>query len=404
MKTKADNLPRALIVSTVALNALGIGLVIPVMPQLLQQIGGVDISRAASIGGMLSLAFVAMQVLFGPLMGALSDQFGRRPVIVISLLTSAIDYAVLSFSNLLLLFFLARLVSGIASATYSVANATMADTVPPEKRAAQFGLTGAALGIGFVLGPVFGGLLGEIGPRAPFVAAACLCFSAATLCYFFLPETLAKESRRKLQFHDCIPLRPLWALRRQPRIRTLALVNFFDGLAGTVFPAVWSYYCLAQFDWQPGMVGVSLAAYGICMAGIQGGLIRVLVPRWGEHRTALVGLVFGVIGFLVLCRLESGTLTLMLIPILTLRVLSSTAVSGLVSKQASGDEQGELQGILTGVNGVAQLISLPLMTQVFEFANHPGAATPWPGAPFAVAAGFTAMALVILAMRKASQE
>ncbi len=217
---------------------------------------------------MLSLVFVAMQILFGPLLGALSDQFGRRPVIVISLLTSAIDYAVLSVSNLLLPFFSARLVSSVASATYSRANATMSDTVPPDKRAAQFELTGAALGIGFVLGPVFGGLLGEIGPRAPFLAAACLCFSAATICLFFLPETLIKENCRKLQLRDCIPLRPLWALRRQPSVRALALVNFFDALAGTVFPAVWAYYCLAQFDWQPGMVGVSLAAYGICIAGI----------------------------------------------------------------------------------------------------------------------------------------
>lgn len=396
MKTSNHHLPQALIVTTVAINALGIGLILPVMPDLLQQVGHVDIARAAAIGGLLSLAFAAMQVMFGPLLGGLSDQFGRRPVIIISLLANAFDYAILAISNLLWLFFVARLLSGIASATFSVANAVLADMAPPEKRAAHFGLTGAAFGVGFVLGPVAGGLLGELGPRAPFLAATLLCVSAAGLCWLFLPETLTTQNRRTLRLTDSIPLAAFLKLRRRMDIAPLVLVNFLDELSGLVYPAVWAYFTVARFGWGPSTVGLSLAAYGLCMVFIQGGLIRVLVSRLGEQGTSIFGLSAGIVGFLVLSRLESGAIAFLLTPLSAVRVVSDTALSGLLSRRVSDSEQGELQGILAGVSGVSTLIAIPLMTQIFALTNHPERINPWPGAPFAVAAVFSAMALTVL--------
>ena len=394
--THVARLPRALVVVIVAINALGIGLILPVMPDLLKQVGEVDIARAAAIGGFLSLAFAAMQVLFGPLLGALSDQFGRRSVLLVSLVSSGIDYAILATSNVLWLFFVVRILSGISSATFSVANAALADISSPERRAANFGLTSAAFGIGFVLGPVVGGLLGELGPRAPFFAAAVLCFGAGALCWFFLPETMAPEKRRKLKFADCIPLAAFVKLRHRMDIAPLVLVNFLDALAGVVYPAVWAYFAVARFGWAPSMIGISLALYGLSMAVIQGGLIRVLVSRLGEARTAVLGLVAGIIGFLILGTIKSGTIALFLTPLSAFRAVSGTAITGLMSRRVSDSGQGELQGILAGVGAVSRLLAIPLLTQVFAFANRPDANNPWPGASFALSAVFSVMALAVL--------
>jgi len=240
---KLSRLPKAIVIAIVAINSLGIGLALPVMPDLLREVGRVDIGQAAAIGGLLSLAFAAMQVLFGPMIGALSDRFGRRPVLIVSLLVSALDYAILAIANALWIFFVIRLFAGIAAATFSVSNAVLADTSAPEDRAAQFGLTGAAFGLGFVIGPLFGGFLGEFGPRMPFIAAGCLCFLAA---------------------HH-LSLVPLF------------LVQFFDSISNFVYPAVWAYFAMVQFGWTPTTIGLSLAFYGASMALIQAGGVRL--PR-----------------------------------------------------------------------------------------------------------------------------
>ena len=286
--------------------------------------------------------------------------------------------------------------SGTASATFSVANAALADMVPPEKRAENFGLTSAAFGVGFVLGPVVGGLLGELGPRAPFIAAAILCFGASLLFGLFFPETLSQINRRKLKLSDCIPLAAFVRLRRRMNLTPLVLVNFLDALSGLVYPAVWAYFTVARFGWAPSTVGLSLAAYGLCMAVIQGGLIRVFVNRLGEQNTSIFGLLAGILGFMVLSVLESGGLAFLLTPLFAVRAVSNTTISGLLSRRVNDSEQGELQGILTGVNGVSTLIAIPLMTQIFFFFNKADVLTPWPGAPFAMAAIFSAMALAVL--------
>jgi len=377
---KLSRLPKAIVIAIVAINSLGIGLALPVMPDLLREVGRVDIGQAAAIGGLLSLAFAAMQVLFGPMIGALSDRFGRRPVLIVSLLVSALDYAILAIANALWIFFVIRLFAGIAAATFSVSNAVLADTSAPEDRAAQFGLTGAAFGLGFVIGPLFGGFLGEFGPRMPFIAAGCLCFLAALLAWILLPETHAVENRRAFRLSDCIPFAAFGKLRHHLSLVPLFLVQFFDSISNFVYPAVWAYFAMVQFGWTPTTIGLSLAFYGASMALIQAGGVRLLVKQIGETRTAVLGLSLGVLGFLILAA----------------RAISNTAIAGLLSREMPEDAQGELQGLLTGITGLATLMSLPLMTQIFAFANSPDRGTQWPGAPFAVAAGFSLVALLLL--------
>jgi len=393
---KRSRFTTAIVISIVAINALGIGLVLPVMPALLGEVGQVDIGQAAAIGGLMSFAFAGMQVLFGPLLGALSDRFGRRPVLIISLLMSALDYAILSIANALWVFFVIRLFSGIASATFSVANAVLADTSDPKDRAAQFGLTGAAFGLGFVIGPLFGGFLGELGPRTPFIAAGLLCFIAAVLVAIALPETLASKHRRPITWTDCIPFVAFGKLRKRLSLVPLFIVQLLDSIAGFVYPAVWAYFTVAQFGWSPPTIGLSLAGYGLCMAVIQAGGVRLLVTRIGERRTAVLGLSMGVFGFALLSVITSGVMAFVFLPLFAGRAISNSALSGLLSGQMPKDAQGELQGIFSGLTGLAVMVSLPLMTQVFSAANSAQQGTSWPGAPFAVAAAFSSLSLGIL--------
>ena len=366
------------------------------MPDLLREVGQVEIGEAAAIGGMLSLAFAAMQVLFGPTLGVLSDRFGRRPVLITSLLMSAVDYAILAVANALWVFVVVRLLSGIASATFSVSNAVLADTSAPEDRAAQFGLTGAAFGLGFVLGPLFGGVLGEFGPRMPFVAAGALCFIAAALAWLFLPETRPEGEQKPFRWEDCIPFAAFARLRSNLSLLPLFAVQFLDAVAGFVYPAVWAYFAIVQFGWTPATVGISLAGYGAFMALIQAGGVRPLVRRIGEAQTAILGLSLGILSFVIMSGLTSGLVALLLTPLLTSRAIASTAVSGLLSRQMPPDVQGQLQGMLSGVTGLATLVSVPLMTQVFAVATASDGGLNWPGAPFALSAVFSAMALCLL--------
>lgn len=395
MRALRERWPYIVVILTVAINALGIGLILPVMPSLLLDMGVPSLSQAAAIGGMLSLVFAAMQFLCAPLLGRLSDRYGRRAVLIASLLMIGIDYAILAVAGSLWLFFLARMVSGMASATFSVANAVLADLTPPEQRAASFGLTGAAFGIGFVLGPVFGGLLGELGPRAPFVAAAALAFLNAGLAFLTLPETLPPEKRRGFKLAEANPFAIFAELARRPALGHLVGVSFLDALSGIVYPAVWAYFAVAQFGWSTATVGLSLASYGLFFALIQAGLIRVILRHLGETRTALLGLSAGVLGFVVLTQLSSGLWAFLLSPLWALRAVTGTALNGLLSRRAGEDEQGALQGILSGMTGLATLIGIPLMTQIFSYATRDETA-PFNGAPFVAAAALAGAALLSL--------
>ncbi len=386
---------QVVVLTTVAINALGIGLIIPVMPDLLLEMGIPSLSEAAAIGGILSLVFAGMQFLFSPLLGRLSDQFGRRAVLIISLIAVGIDYAILAAAGSLWLFFVARMLSGMASATFSVANAVLADLSPPEKRTASFGLTGAAFGIGFVLGPVIGGFLGELGPRAPFVSAAALAFFNAGLTFFTLPESLKPENRQGFRLRDANPFAIFRELWRRPALGSLVGVSFLDALSGVVYPAVWAYFAVAQFGWSTATVGLSLASYGLCFAIMQAGLIRVFIRYLGEQRTAIVGLGSGILGFVILTQLTSGLWAFLLSPLWAMRAVTGTAINGLLSQRAGAQEQGALQGVLSGITGLATLVGIPLMTQIFAFATRTQESA-FNGAPFLAAAILAAISLALL--------
>ena len=292
--------PFVFIIITVALDAMGIGLILPVMPDLIRDLDAGSVSEAAFWGGLLSFTYAAMQFTCGPLLGNLSDRYGRRPVLILSLTFMGLDYLLMAIAPTLWLLFVARFVSGITGATHSTASAYLADISEKGKRAANFGLVGAAFGVGFILGPAIGGLLGELGPRAPFIAAGILALANAAFGYFALPETLPVEKRRAFEWRRANPFRALMRLRRLPMVGGLMLVFFLYSVANYVYPAVWSYFTIERFGWSVGTVGLSLAAFGISSAFVQGWLIRKQIGWMGEHRTAVFGLVMTIVAMVIL--------------------------------------------------------------------------------------------------------
>ncbi|MEO1550605.1 MAG: TCR/Tet family MFS transporter [Pseudomonadota bacterium] len=394
-------LPFVVIIFTVVLDSMGIGLILPVMPALLAELGDVTVSQAARWGGFLALSYAVMQFLMGPLLGNLSDAYGRRPVLLGSLLAMGIDYLVMASASTLWLLFVTRIVAGIAGATYSTASAYLADISKPEDRAANFGLVGASFGIGFIFGPAIGGMLGEFGTRAPFVAAALLSFANMALGLFVLKESLPPETRRPFSWRGSNPFRALLRVRHLPLIRGLVVIYLVEVTATNVYPAVWAYYTQERFGWSVGMVGLSLAAYGVCVAVVQGGLIRVILSRLREYRTALFGMSCSLVGLLTLSGLSAGWAIFALMPLLALSAVTEPALSGMASNRVGDDEQGALQGILASVGAVGTLIALPLMTQLFAGFTGPSAPVYFPGAPFFVSALMTIVGLSLLLRSRA---
>lgn len=388
-------LPVVVILITVLLDAMGIGLIIPVMPDLIREVGGGDLSRAALWGGALSAIFAVMQFLFGPIIGNLSDRFGRRPVLLISLVVMALDYLVMALAGAMWLLVLGRIVGGITAATQSTANAYMADISAPEDKAANFGLIGAAFGMGFVLGPVAGGLLAEFGTRAPFYAAAGLAAANAVLGYYVLTETVDDRIRRPFSWKRANPLGTFKQLGRLPGVRPLLIVYFLYQVAFTVYPAVWSYYTIYRFDWTPGMIGLSLGLFGITLAIVQGALIRPALAWLGERGAVIFGHIADVIVFILIGLLTSGTLVLILVPIAALPALITPALQGIMSKAVPDDAQGELQGALTSVSALAMIFAPILLTTIFATFSGPEAVAEFPGAPFILSAGLVAVGLSV---------
>lgn len=379
-------LPLVFVLMTTMIDSMGIGLILPVMPALLREIGGIPLADAALWGGVLMTVFAAMQFIFGPVIGALSDRFGRRPVLLISLLVMALDYLVMALAQTFWLLLVGRIVGGITAATQATAAAFMADISAPHEKAARFGLIGAAFGIGFVLGPLLGGALAEFGTRAPFYAAAAL--AAANLClgFFVMPETVKEQNRRPLTWARTNPFGAFANVGLNPMLRVLLVLFFVYQIAFTVYPAIWAFFTEARFGWSPGMVGVSLGAFGVAIAVVQGGLIRVILRVLGERGTVLYGLIFNFCAFIVLAFVENGTVALMFIPLTALGAVVTPALQGMMSKATADDSQGELQGVLASSAALATIISPLLMTTVFAVFAAEDAAIYLPGAPFLVSA------------------
>ena len=395
-------LPVLFIMFTVMIDAMGIGLIMPVMPDLMVEVGGGTLGAAALWRGLLSTSFAAMQFLFGPVVGGLSDRFGRRPILLVSLVAMAADYLLMAVAGTIWLLLIGRIIGGITAATHSTANAYIADISKPEDKSANFGLIGAAFGLGFVLGPLIGGLLAEYGTRAPFYAAAVLSGLNALFGWVVLKETVTDAIRRPFSLKRANPFGAFKALSKLPMIGTLLGVYFVYSIAHTVYPAIWSYFGKERFDWDPATIGLSLGLFGIMMAAVQGFLIRPAIKYLGERGTIIYGLFFDILAFGFLSLVTSGTVALFFIPVAALAGIVSPALQGLMSQAVGDDQQGELQGALTSLSALAMIISPMLMTTTFAAFTAETAPFYMPGAPFLLALILTLIAIALFMRHRTS--
>lgn len=381
------------IFSTVLIDMIGFGIIMPVMPVLMMEITGEELSGAADWGGWLMFVYALLQFVFAPILGNLSDRYGRRPVLLLSLFTYAINYVIMGFATSLWLLFVGRVLTGMSGATFSVANAVIADSSPPEKRAQNFGLLGMALGLGFIFGPVLGGMLGEIGPRAPFFAAAGLATLNVIYGYFVLPETLPADQRRSFDIKRANPVGALLRIRRYPLFMGLAFTILLYQIGHHAYPSTWSFFTMEKFDWSQAQVGYSLGFVGLLMAIVQGGLIRWIIPRLGSVRAALLGFVAAAVSYVGISFAGSGLeLYLWCIPS-ALAGLVMPAIQALMANEVPQNEQGELQGMIASLGSVGAIIGPVLMTQLFAHYSAAGAGWYFPGAPFLMAGVLTVLAV-----------
>ncbi|MDB9808521.1 MAG: TCR/Tet family MFS transporter [Loktanella sp.] len=390
-----SRLPMIFILLTVVLDSMGIGLIMPVMPDLIQSLEGGDLGQAALWGGVLATIFAVMQFLFGPTIGSISDRFGRRPVLLIALVVMSFDYVLMAVAGTIWLLVIGRIIGGITAATQSTASAYMADISKPEDKAANFGLIGAAFGIGFVIGPMLGGILAEYGTRAPFWAAAVLAGANGIFGYFALPETVTDRIRRPFDIKRANPLGAFKSITQLPDLGRFMIISFVISLAFFVYPSVWAYFGKLQFGWGPGMIGLSLGAFGIGIAIVQGLLMRPILNKIGERNAVVLGLSVDVLAFIMLGFVTNGWIALALTPFTALGSIAGPALQGIMSRTAADNQQGELQGALTSINAVATIMAPLLMTQLFFYFTHESAPAYLPGAPFLFSAVLTFGAVLI---------
>ncbi len=395
----APQVPRrgavAFIFVTILLDMLALGLIMPILPKLIESFVANDTARAARIFGLFGTAWAAMQFIFSPVLGSLSDRFGRRPVILLSNFGLSADYVLMALAPSLAWLFLGRLISGVTSASISTAFAYIADLTPPDRRAAIFGRIGAAFGAGFVLGPATGGLLGDIDPRLPFWAAAALSFANALYGLLVLPESLTAERRSPFRWRSANPLGALQLLRSDRILAGLSLVNFIAQLAHVVLPSTFVLYASYRYGWDTRMVGITLAMVGICAMVVQGGAVGLIVRGLGERGALVLGLSSGTMGFLIFALAPTGTLSWLGIPVMALWGVSGAAIQALMTRLVPPDKQGQLQGATSSVQSMAQLAGPFLFTLTFAYFIGAAAPVHLPGAPFLLAAALLALALMI---------
>ncbi|MCB2134571.1 MAG: TCR/Tet family MFS transporter [Rhodobacteraceae bacterium] len=384
---------------TVAIDSLGIGLIFPVMPDLMRDVTGADISTASLWGGVLATSFAVMQFLCGPIVGNLSDRYGRRPVMLFALAVMAIDYLIMSLAGSVWILLIGRVVAGASAATYSVANAYVADVSQKGERARNFGYIGAAFGLGFIAGPLLGGFTAEWGPRAPFWFAAAVAAGNFVFGLLALPESLRPENRRTFSLARANPFGSFKAIGTLPGLKRYLLVMFFYTVAFQSYPSVWAFFGAERFGWNAWWNGLSLALFGIFMVAVQGFLIAPAIRIWGERRSAIYGMSVDVVAFSFYGVISSGFWALVFTPVAAAAGIAGPALSGLMANATPDNQQGELQGVIGSVSAVAMGVAPMIMTSVFWAFTHEGAAYYLPGAPFVLAALLMAICVVILALR-----
>ncbi|MES2440581.1 MAG: TCR/Tet family MFS transporter [Verrucomicrobiota bacterium] len=383
---------------TLFLDIFGIGVIVPVLPKLVEELQGGNLQAAAHSVGWLGALYALMQFIFSPVLGSLSDRFGRRAVILTSLFGSGIDYLVLAWAPTIGWLYLARIVSGITAANFSAASAYIADVTPPEKRAAGFGMIGAAFGLGFIAGPAIGGWLGQYGLRMPFLVAAGITFLNWLYGAFVLPESLAPENRRPFTWASAHPIKAITALSRWPLVMGLTGSHFLSMISGNIYPCLWVLYTGNRYGWNSKEVGLSLALVGVMAAIVQAGLAGRILKIIGERRGVYVGLLAMAVAMACYGAATRGWMIYFIILIGSMAGIGSPATQSIISQSVPADEQGAVQGALNSITSVAGIIAPLLWTFLFSWAIAPDRTVHLPGLPF-YGAGLLALAAAGLAWR-----
>ncbi len=386
MKKKDKKAAVGFVFITLLLDITGWGIILPVVPKLIGELIQGDLSQAATYGGWLGFAYAFTQFVFAPLVGNLSDRYGRRPIILLSLFGFSMDYLLLALAPSISWLFVGRVIAGLTGASISTASAYIADVSTDENRTKNFGLIGAAFGLGFIIGPVLGGLLGHYGARVPFYVAAVLCFLNFLYGYFMLPESLAKSKRRPFEWKRANPMGSLMFLFKQPKIATLVFALVFVYLGLHAVQSNWHFFTMYKFNWTARQVGISLGVLGLCIGLVQGVLIRWSAPKLGEQKSIYLGLLFYALGLLLFAFANQSWMMYVFLLPYALGGICGPSLQSFLSKSISANQQGELQGALTSLVSVTSIIGPPLMTNLFYYFTQEDAPPTFAGAPFLVAA------------------
>lgn len=381
------------------IDSMGIGIIIPVAPQLVMQLSGASLADAAPIAGWLTLAYASMQFIFSPILGNLSDRYGRKPILLASLAALSVDYVLMGLAPSLAWLFVGRIIAGIAGATFSTANAVVADIIPPDQRAKYFGLNGAAWGMGFIVGPVVGGLLGGFGPRVPFFAAAVFTAINFLIAVVVLKETLPESQRRAFSARRANVLGAIKSMRAIPGAALLLFVLFMYQIGHDTLPSTWTWMTMAKFGWGEREMGISLAVLGLGTAVVQGGLVGIFTRKLGEFRSALIGLSAGSVGFMGYALSTEPWMLFASVPVACLIGLTMPSIRAILSRQVPANAQGELQGAIAGIVSFTALVTPFTMTHLFSFSMEQ---MQFPGAPFVAAAASLVLGAVLFSRSRFS--
>ena len=387
--------PILFIFITILIDCIGLGVIIPTLPSLIKELSGENISAAASYGGLMNFSYAFMSFLFSPILGGLSDKFGRRPILLISLFGLGIDYIFLALAPSIYWLVIGRLIAGICGASFTTATAYIADVSNAENRSKNFGMIGAAFGLGFIIGPLLGSLFGSMGTRVPFIAASVLTFMNFLFGYFILPESLDANHRRNFSWKRANPLGSIRHLFTHKSVLNLILILFFINLAGQAMPSIWTFFCVEKFGWKEGMIGLSLAFVGVLVSIVQGGLIGKITKMLGVKQSIFMGLIFYTIGFFLFAFASQSWMMFAIMIPYCLGGIAMPNIQSILSGGVAANEQGELQGALTSMASITAIIGPLIMTRSFTFFTKSPEVLYFPGIPFLIGGLLTGLSIIL---------